>query len=238
MNLGRINKPMPFILKRKDSPLNMVKSGPCQIWYDGKDEDTFELYEETGRVIQWDDKGLQAAHVSNLVDGQRPTWDVATGRVTFNSVAQTYLQSAAFDAPLVQPITIFVLYKLKTIHAGRILDGIVNNFSFFYSNIFDGWYIAAGVNLIYDNINTNDNIHCGQFGGINSNHWINGILNPICPADAGNNNMDGITLGCRKEFDNYANAELCEVFGYNCSITLGERIKCENYLYKKWGLTY
>jgi len=89
-------------------PPNMIAG--LEFWFDGQDATTISL--NGNKVIQWDDKSGNARHVANAVDAQRPTYSAVTGRLTFNAVAQTYLQSAAFAAPLAQPNTIFILYKI------------------------------------------------------------------------------------------------------------------------------
>jgi len=215
------------------NPLTLVKSGPCQFWLDGKDNSKLSL--NGNKVIQWYDKSGFDRHVSNAFDEKRPTYDPVTGRVTFNSATETYLQGAAFAATLEQPNTIFVLYKIKgnINDLERVFDGLININSLYFFGTFK---IAAGVVLSNGNANMNDNIHMLEFNGVNSNYWINGVN--VAVGNAGNLGLDGITLGAERSLSLNADVEICEVFGYNCSITSGERIKCENYLYNKCGLTY
>jgi len=219
------------------NPLTLVKSGPCQFWLDGKDVSTFSL--NVNKVIQWDDKSGFDRHVSNAINEQRPTYDPVTRRVTFNAALQTYLKSAAFDVPLEQPNTIFILYKITGSIADLeiVFDNIsVNNFLFYYQGGF--FKLQAGATLNSTETNADDNIHCAEFNTINSDYWVNGINCPLCPTNVGINVLDGITIGAKGDLTTNSDVEICEVFGYNCSITETERIKCENYLYKKHGLTY
>ena len=93
-----------------NQPLNIDTT--CEVWLDGKDATTFTL--DGTSVDQWADKSGFGRDVSNgNADTTRPTYDSATGRVTFTAANSTFLQSAAFGAALVQPNTIFVVYKIK-----------------------------------------------------------------------------------------------------------------------------
>jgi len=227
-----------FLRTRAPNPLNIVKSCPCEFWFDGQDTGTLAL--NGNKVIQWDDKSGNARHVSNAVDAQRPTYDPVTGRLTFVAANSTYLQSAAFDAALTQPNTIYILYKIigvlsdsEMVFAGTVA---LNDEMFrFSANTFR---MRTSADLIGAATDANNNIHSGEFNGITSNYWINGTL-VAGPGDVGLYPLDGITFGCNYiKTANFADVEIMEVFGYNCLITEAERIKCENYLYKKWGLTY
>jgi hypothetical protein len=89
-----------------EQPLNIDTS--CQVWLDGNDADTFTL--DGTSVDQWDDKSGFGRDVSNgNADTTRPTYDSATGRVTFTAANSTFLQSAAFN--LTQPVTVFIVVK-------------------------------------------------------------------------------------------------------------------------------
>jgi len=217
------------------NPLTLVESGPCQFWFDGKDNSKLSL--NGNKVIRWYDKSGFDRHVSNDVDEKRPTYDPATGRVTFNTAAETYLQSAAFGSPLSQPNTIFIIYKIigATDIFDIVFDAVIGSQRFYFQGSF--FRGLAGVGFIGGATNNNDNIHCIQFNGAVSNYWINNVL-AGGPGDIGNNSLNGIILGAGTGLVQFCNVEICEVFGYNCSITEAERIKCENYLYKKYGLSY
>lgn len=226
----------PFVVF-KASPLNIVKSGPCQFWFDGQDEDVFSL--NVNKVIQWYDKGLLAAHVSNAFDLKRPIWYPATGKVTFDAAAETYLQSAAFDVPLAQPNTIFVLYKITgLLGAGQ---GVFDSFTSL-NHLIDFWgdnfrMYSSTAFLLWGATNANNNIHTCEFNTLNSNYWVNGILGGS-PFNTGIKSLDGITLGARGTLTNNADVEIMEVFGYNCLLTNAEHSRCFDYLNNKWALGY
>jgi len=216
------------------NPLTLVKSGPCQFWLDGKDNSKLSL--NGNKVIQWYDKSGFGRHVFNAVDAQRPTYDPVTGKVTFNSAAQTYLQSAAFAAPLVQPNTVFLVYKINEyINISVVLDGVTNRTMFWTQSL--KFCIYANISLPAITHDLFDHIHIAEYNGLNSNYWIDEILE--ANGDSGLASIDGITLGSNQSLSSqFSTCQVMELFGYNCSIKSGERIKCENYLYKKHGLTY
>lgn len=226
----------PFVVF-KASPLNIVKSGPCQIWYDGKDEDTFDL--NVNKVIRWYDKSGFDRHVANAIDIQRPTWDPATGRITFVAANSTYLQNGAFDAPLIQPNTIFVLAKYTVHNINSILfcGAVVGRRHQIFEDATLDFTLFAGALLSNGSADLNNNIHCTEFNGVVSNYWINGIN--VAAGNVGTDPLDGITLGTNETIiGQFPDAEICEIFGYNCLLTEAERIRCENYLIRKWGLSY
>jgi len=216
------------------NPLTLVKSGPCQFWLDGKDNSKLSL--NGNKVIQWYDKSGFDRHVFNAFDEKRSTYDPITGGVTFTASNSTYLQSAAFGSTLSQPNTIFILYKIT----GNLGDTEIVFTGISGSNRNRIWIASgdfrffAGANIVVNNNNANDNIHCVEFNGENSNYWINEI-HLADTVDVGVEGLTGITLGAIHTLDAYnADVEICEVFGYNCSITSCEQIKCENYISNKW----
>jgi len=221
--------------KEAASPLNLVNSGPCQFWFDGQDSATLSL--NGNKVIQWDDKSGFDRHVSNAVDAQRPTYDPATGRLTFTNVANTYLNLLDFDAPLAQPNTFYILYSITLPQVGPryILAGGRNNneFNALYYN--GTVFTAITVPILLTAIsNANDNIHTLEVNGANSNYWINGILE--ANGNLGVQTHDGLTFGNWPDGGFGLNAEIMEIFGYNCLLTETERTKLNAYLTKKWGL--
>jgi len=241
---GKLNALNAGIIRPKccvisPNPGNIVKSCPLEFWFDGQDEDTVHLFGVTNRVLRWEDKSGFDRDVANAVDAQRPTWNPATGRVTFTIVNSTYLQCTAadFGAALVQPNTIYVLYKINTyINNSIVFESAdaaarhtiwmnVNNFS-----CFAGAVLANGATDFLDNI------HAIEFNGVATNYWINGIL-VVGPANAGIQNYDGITLGTSTDFlQQFSSVEIMEIFGYNCLLTPAERTALDAYLTSKWGL--
>ncbi len=215
-----------------DSPLNLVSSCPCEFWFDGQDASTFTL--NGANVITWADKSGFGRNVTQAVDGQRPTYIPATGRVSFVAANSDYLQSGAFG-PLAQPNTIFIAYK--------ITGGIGDNESVFDARTnlnqkigyFGGSFNMGGAASIVDGAtNANDNIHVGLFNGVTSEYWINGVS--VANGNVGVDNLDGVTLGARGGLTNNADVEIMEVCGYNCSITAAERNAVTAYLNAKWGV--
>lgn len=217
------------------NPLNIVTSCPCEFWFDGQDTGTISL--NVNKVIQWDDKSGNARHVANAVDAQRPTYDPVTGRMTFVAANSTYLRSANFGGDLIQPNTIYVLYKITgalgdTEYVFTGLTGTHRNDIYTQSFRFR---IYGGIAFIGNKVtDANDNIHIAEFNGVASNYWINGILEGN--GNTGVHALDGITLGAYSGFSNYIDAEVMEVFGYNCLLTPAERTALDAYLTSKWGL--
>ena len=223
------------ILRTYDAnqPLNI--DDECKVWLDGKDAGQFTL--DGTYVDQWSCKGSLAAHVYNTNDDTtRPTYDAATGRVTFISANSTFLRSAAFASVLSQPNTIFVVYKIT----GNLTDlevilSSTNNtyYELFYSrdNLFA---IEAPIALSISN-NTNDNIHVGLFNGASSEYWINGISE--ASGDVGAKPFNGVTLGHYYGAAFHANMELMEVIIFNADISDVDRDKITGYLANKWSIT-
>jgi len=206
-----------------------------EFWFDGKDLATVSL--NVDKVIQWDDKSGFDRHISNAVDAQRPTYSVATGRVTFVSANSTYLKSSAFGSALSQPNTIFIVCKIIGVLSDTeaILDDIIDSRHIIYI-VASKFRMYAGVILNDGTTNANDNIHCTEFNGATSNYWINGIN--VATGNVGNNNFTGLSLGAggggvRRWID----AEIMEVFGYNRSLSEKERTLLTNYLQDKWDLS-
>lgn len=219
------------------NPLNIVTSCPCEFWFDGQDTATISL--NVNKVIQWDDKSGNARHVANAVDAQRPTYSAVTGRLTFSAVNLTYLQctAAAFGADMIQPNTIFILYKINIyINNSNVFDSAdatKRNLIWMTGNNFSCY---AGVALNNGATDANDNIHAAEFNGAASNYWINGVL-VAGPGNVGAQNFDGITLGAHPNtLQQYSDVEIMEVFGYNCILTPAERTALDAYLTSKWGL--
>jgi len=218
---------------RAPNPKNIVKSCPCEFWYDGADASTLAL--NVNKVIQWDDKSGFDRHVANAIDAQRPTYDPVTRRVTFVTANQTYLQSAAFG-PLLQPNTIFILIKIigNLGDSESYFDGLAlpHHFSI-NANVFR---FRAGAFLVNMATDANDNIHNIEVNGANSNYWINGAN--LINGNAGVFNLDGITIGAINALTNFSDVEIMEVFGYNCLLTAGERTALDAYLISKWSLPW
>ncbi|KKM71055.1 hypothetical protein LCGC14_1434530 [marine sediment metagenome] len=216
-----------------NTPLNVTES--CEFWFDGYDANSFTL--DGTSVDQWDDKSGNDRHVLNGNDNAtRPTYNSATGRVTFINANSTFLQSAAFGSALSQPNTIFVVYKITGGLADNegVFDAVTSiaQLFYFHATVFK---IHAGAQLVGPATNTNDNIHVGEFNGLTSNYWINGDL--VDAGAIGASALDGITLGARGGLTTYADCEIMEVIGYNAVLTDADRDKITGYLSNKWNIT-
>ena len=216
-----------------NTPLNVTES--CEFWFDGYDANSFTL--DGTSVDQWDDKSGNDRHVLNGNDNAtRPTYNSATGRVTFINANSTFLQSSAFGSALSQPNTIFVVYKITGGLADNegVFDAVTSiaQLFYFHATVFK---IHAGAQLVGLSTNTNNNIHCGEFNGLTSNYWINGDL--VDAGAIGASVLDGITLGARGGLSTYADCEIMEVIGYNAVLTDADRDKITGYLSNKWNIT-
>ena len=215
----------------KPNPLNLVKSCSCEFWFDGQDAETLSL--NGNKVIQWDDKSGFARHVSQAVDAQRPTWNPATGRVTFVTANSTYLTNNLIA--LTQSFTIYILCKNNdpaSIGLKYFMDGITNRVAFRHIGGFWNLFFGAGVDTFAtDGL---DHIQAIEFNGAASQHWQDGIafgaINP------GANNLTDFVLGANVAFAGNCDGEIMEVFGYDCSLTIAERAALRTYLTSKWGL--
>lgn len=221
-----------FLRSAAPNPKNIVTSCPLEFWFDGQDAATLAL--NGNKVIQWDDKSGFDRHVANAVDAQRPTYSAVTGRLTFIDANLNYLQIANFTAPLAQPNTIYILYKITGVLADTEIvfdSGLVRHWIYYQGNTFR---LRTSAILAHGGAtDANDNIHAGEFNGVASNYWINGILTA---GDAGITALDGITIGANAGMTNSCDAEIMEVFGYNCLLTPAERTALDAYLTSKWGL--
>jgi len=213
-------------------PLNIETA--CEGWFDGKDADTFTL--NGVNVVQWDDKSGFDRHVTQATDGQRPTYDVNTGRITFTAANSTFLQHASFTTPLVQPNTVFIVANLaaggeaiQVIFSGAVASNL-NNFLMISGNfsLYAGTILADGAR------NANDNIKVGCFNGAASNYWHNGVL--VASGNAGAQALDGISLGKQAGAINYADCDIMEVIIYNADISAVDRDKITGYLANKWDI--
>ena len=216
-----------------NTPLNVTES--CEFWFDGHDASSFTL--DGTSVDQWDDKSGNGRHVLNGNDNAtRPTYNSATGRVTFINANSTFLQSSAFGSALSQPNTIFVVYKITGGLADNegVFDAVTSiaQLFYFHATVFK---IHAGAQLVGLSTNTNNNIHCGEFNGLTSNYWINGDL--VDAGAIGASVLDGITLGARGGLSTYADCEIMEAIGYNAVLSDGDRDKIMGYLSNKWNIT-
>ena len=236
MNLGKINKFMPFVMKGGYNPnLPLHITDECKVWLDGKDAGQFTL--DGTYVDDWIGKGSLAIHAANGNDNTtRPTYDINTGRVTFTAANNTFLQSAAFASALTQPNTIFIVYKITgdISDLEYVFDGVTAR-NYFYIHL-NSFKIADGVVSLPDGAtNANNNIHTGLFNGASSEYWINGAS--AASGDAGVGALNGITLGARSDFANYTDAEIMECIVYNADISDVDRDKITGYLAKKWDIT-
>ena len=218
-----------------NQPLNVDESSDLAVWYEGKHSSSFIL--DGTSVDRWKDLSGNDYHCNNTnADATRPTYDAATGRVTFIAANSTFLQSAAFGSALSQPNTVFVVYKIMgdlgdtdAIISGRT---ITNREQFQIHN--DLFRIYAGEVLEAMPSDANDNIHVALFNGASSEYWINGILK--ISGDAGSYPLDGVTLGANYIFAQYADCEICEVIVYNADISDVTRDKLTGYLANKWDI--
>ena len=217
----------------QNQPLNISES--CEFWFDGRDASTFTL--DGTSVDQWDDKSGNGRHVLNGNDNAtRPTYNSATGRVTFINANSTFLQSAVFGSALSQPNTIFVVYKITGGLADNegVFDAVTNlsQLFYFHATVFK---LHAGAQLVGPATNANDNIHVGEFNGLTSNYWINGDL--VDAGAIGASVLDGITLGARGGLTTYADCEIMEVIGYNATLPTIDHDKITEYLSDKWDIS-
>ena len=217
-----------------NQPLNIDTS--CQVWLDGNDADTFTL--DGTYVDQWDDKSGFGRDVSNgNADVTRPTYDSATGRVTFTAANNTFLQSAAFASALSQPNIVFIVYKktgsLSSIEI--IFDGIGGSERHTFSTVSSFFKFGAGTSIAGTATNANDNIHIALFNEASSEYWINGIS--VASGNAGDDNLSGVILGATYNFGGDADAEIMEVIVYSADISNADRDKITGYLADKWDIT-
>ena len=233
ISIKAITKEAGYVLRAYDSqqPLNIETS--CEVWLDGKDDQSFTL--DGTSVDQWDDKSGNARHVLNTnADATRPTYDINTGRVTFVASNSQFLQSGSFT--LVQPNTIFVVYKITGALnvLGVPFSQITTSRNQFYYNA-SVFTIYGGAALADGATDANDNIHVGLFNGANSEYWINGVSK--VSGNAGVNSMSGITIGSDYALGNSADVEIMEVIVYNASISAVDRDKITGYLSNKWDIS-
>jgi len=146
-----------------------------EFWFDGKATDSFTL--DGTSVDQWNDLSGNARHVLNAAgDATRPTYDAATGRVTFVQANGTFLQSAAFASALAQPNTVFVVYKLTNIAGVKIMFDSRETSAAYLALITPNFTAYAGTSQEAGAADTNDNVHVCEFNGATSRYWINGTL--------------------------------------------------------------
>ena len=215
-----------------NEPININTT--CEAWLDGKDASTFDL--NGVNVITWSDKSGNGRDVTQAVDGQRPSYDVSTGRVSFVAGNSDFLQSSTFASALSQPNTVFIVANLaagggaiQVIFSGAVA-GNLNNFLMISGNfsLYAGTILADGAR------NANDNIKVGRFNGANSKYWHNGVL--VASGEAGAQALDGISLGKQQSGINYADCDIMEVIIYNADISDVDRVKIEGYLANKHGI--
>ena len=214
-------------------PLSISET--CEFWFDGKDADSFTL--DGNYVNQWNDKSGNARHVLNgNGDATRPTYNAATGRVTFVAANSTFLQSAVFGSELTQPNTIFVVAKF-TAHATNsiLFCGAVANKRHQFHESTTNFAIYSGAVLNGTARNLNDNIHIGLFNGASSEYWINGTS--VVSGNAGTFALNGITLAANEVLSQNSSSELMEVIGYHADLTDADRLGINNYLAAKWGIS-
>ena len=211
-------------------PLNIETT--CEGWYDGDNDQSFTL--DGTSVDRWWDLSGNDRHLNNTnADATRPTYDINTGRVTFTAANSTFLQSAAFGAALAQPNTVFIVTKM-TGGDEYAIDG-VTTLTQIIASVAGNFRIYAGAWLIDGVSNTNYNIHCGLFNGVNSNHWVNGVSGGI--GNAGTRGLDGITLGTRGDLGSPSDVEIKEVIVFGADISDVDRDKITGYLANKWDIT-
>lgn len=213
------------------SPNNISVVPKC--WFDGKDSSTFTL--DSNYVNNWACKGSLSADVSNTNnDTTRPTYDASTGRVTFTSANSTFLQSAAFGSALIQPNTVFIVFKITGALGAnfQFFDGI--NVFCFMNCTNNKFHIYSGEDLVDGATNANDNIHCALFNGASGEYWINGIS--VVSGNTGGQGLVGVTLGKRKDNVNYADCEIMEVIVFNSKLPFAENYGIVLGLKEKWGI--
>lgn len=216
------------------TPLNVPDV--CEFWIEGKQASSFIL--DGTSVDRWWDLSGNDRHCNNTNDdATRPTWDSLTGRITFTSANSTFLQSAAFGSALIQPNTIFVVYKITGAlnNTYIVFDGITTGDRNTFYCVSNNFGITSGTG-IESTADANDNIHCGLFNGVSGEFWINGIS--VANGDVGAKGLTGITLGALWTSGAvYADCQISEVIVYNADISDVSRDKITGYLADKWGIT-
>ena len=212
-------------------PQNATSDLKC--WLDGADSNTFTL--DGTYVNNWACKGSLSADVANTNNNTtRPTYDAATGRVTFTDANGTFLKNETIA--ITQPNTVFIVCKSLT-PAGAyqfFFDGIRSR-QYLYLNS-NKWYIDtdAGVDIESATTDGNDNIHYILFNGANSDHWINGVLQ--VSGDALTDGLTDLVIGDYSGFGLGCDAEICEVIIYDADISDVDRDKITGYLANKHGI--
>lgn len=121
----------------------------------------------------------------------QPVYDNTNSRI--NCSLTTWLQTANYDAALVQPNTAFIIGAMNPAVIAANQNFVSGTFASI-SGTTGKWRINAGTNLLSAN-NSNGNLHIfrGLLSGVNSSLYIDSALDVT--GNAGNNTLPSFTLG-------------------------------------------
>lgn len=198
---------------------------------------------------------LNGADVSNLADQSGNGNDVSQGTavdqplfnasdsnfnnnpsITLDGVSE-FLRSAAFASPLVQPNTIFVVYKYADLVGSQFLiDGITGGRNVFFTSGAQGIMFAGAIQNIHTE-DTSTHILAGLFDAASSDSWHDGTQSTP-GGSPGVADLDGITLGLADNNTGFFAGEIAYVLVYNSNLSDAAKNYIGNGLAARFGTTW
>ncbi len=232
MNLGKINKMMPFITV-KGYP-GVLNDGSTVAWF-LSDEPATLTRDGANRVSQWNDY-LGSGHDLLQANGaDQPLWS-ANG-ILFDGVSE-FMQCGAFA--YVQPEMIYIVLKQVTwINASRVFDGNLLSYCALqqYSTTPDlQLYAGTGFTNANSNLAVNTwGIVRVLFNGASSTIQVNKTT--ITTGNPGDRDSGGFTLGVGGNIiSGFSNIEVKEIILRKVADSESDETVIYNYLKNKYGL--
>lgn len=148
--------------------------------------------------------------------------------------------SAAFDSPLTTPNTVFVVANVRSNIGEYIFDGNSSSGRHYLAlgsmSSPSVWMYGAGKTTYSTPVRRNCfALHTIIFDGLQSKHFINGVLQKI--SDTGSGSFAGITVGSRYSSSNFNDMDIAELVIFSGAAHQDDRSNIETYLMDKYSLS-
>lgn len=217
-------------------PIGSNVNPPPDVLYDGNTTQWLDLSDETtvtkdvdNYVSKVTDKLGSGQDIVQVTTGLKPLY---TGESLLFDGINDYMRGMY---NLLQPETLYVVFKIKTFTYSKVLFDGFRNMSCYLSMAAGGdgnLKISAGVSSPIFNSPVNEKVILRLvLNGANSRRTLN--QNLTVTENLGTNKMDGICLGCSGSLNNYSNIEIYEVITRKIADDENTELAIYNYLKKK-----
>lgn len=214
-------------------PLNRL-----QAWYIGD-----SVVQSGTLVSQWIDISGNEYHLLQPTENRKPIQNLNSisghASIEFDGV-NDYLQ-VTFGTTFSQPITIFIVWRINTLVAQEIFDGLSDANALVFNYPYNGnttlrMYAGAafGISITYSKPVSPNFTISSLFFTNPDRLYDNGVL--MGQYDVGNNSLTGFNVGTRNYLDaRFMDGDIAEFIFYDTLLNESERVQVETYLMDKYA---